>query len=184
MGLSRNAVYPEMNIWTFEWREHDDEPLDTPGFWGVPMIFRELCSIFRPSLVLNMSHLMTISTGNTIVLWQRCRTRGFLVADGFHAAVLIKRFAQQRQRRCLPGNFTIWYPICSTYGICINTYLQNRPNVGKYTSTMEHLGFFLIPTWSIPKQPTHWVVTINPKEYTELTSWEGSYRAKEAWTMG
>ena len=31
-------------------------------------------------------------------------------------------------------------PICSMYGIVTYIYLKNDPNVGKYTSTIEHLG--------------------------------------------
>ena len=32
------------------------------------------------------------------------------------------------------------YPICSMYGIFTNICPKNHPNVGKYTSTMEHMG--------------------------------------------
>ena len=32
------------------------------------------------------------------------------------------------------------YPICSMYGILSYIYHKFMPNVGKYTSPMEHLG--------------------------------------------
>ena len=35
-------------------------------------------------------------------------------------------------------------PICSMYGVVTNIWPQNHPNVGKYTSTMEHLGLIYI----------------------------------------
>ena len=116
MGLSRNAVYrhEHLNIWmkgTWWWTS------GYPWFLRGLMIFRELCSIFRPSLVLNMSHLMTISTGNTIVLWQRCRTRGFLVADGFHAGCWSKDLPSRGSRgvcqESLP--YDIPYAPCMEY---------------------------------------------------------------------
>jgi len=43
-----------------------------------------------------------------------------------------------------PSLVDIWaclsIPICSMYGIFTNIYPINGPNVGKYTSTMEHMG--------------------------------------------
>ena len=36
-------------------------------------------------------------------------------------------------------------PICSMYGICTYIYPKNCPNVGKYSSTTEHMGIIFCP---------------------------------------
>ena len=47
-------------------------------------------------------------------------------------------------------------PICSMYGIFTNIYPKHGPNVGKYYSTMEHMGhrtFSGFPRWFPMKSP-------------------------------
>ena len=60
-------------------------------------------------------------------------------ADAFGSHPLVWQPSEMPQKFA-PFVIGGWWAICSMYGIFTNICPKNQPHVGKYTSTMEHMG--------------------------------------------
>ena len=67
-----------------------------------------------------------------------------------------------------------WPHTCSMYGIFTNICPKNHPNVGKYSSTMEHMGYWTTHFWteSKPQFTIAWVSMSRLKEFQGYRLWE------------
>ena len=70
--------------------------------------------------------------------------------------------------------FYFYRPKCSMYGIFTNICPKNHPNVGKYSSTMEHMGYWTTHFWteSKPQFTIAWVSMSRLKEFQGYRLWE------------